>query len=1179
MPDLANMLSAVAHDPIRRSDRFPFGAVPAGTEVCLALRVTASARPGFHEAWLEVSDPMGDGDDHGAWRRLPMELTDGGFTVAFGTAGEPRVVFYRFLLRTKSGFMAYAPCGDDGLFGSAYPIDGIVTGDDGLPLIDPASGLRGFQLTIYDPVFTVPSWFPGSTMYQIFPDRFARGEAGIRWEGIEAHQRRGWPVLVHEDWDEAPFWEEPYEPVDFFGGTLAGIEEKLDYIASLGVDVIYLNPIWEARSDHRYDTGDYEEVDPVLGKWTDLDSLVEAARARGMRIVLDTVLSHTGAASKYFNADGSYDSLGAAQSPDSPYRSWYQFDPAIVPTGYRCWWGDATLPEVEERDGSWQYEMLGVAQGAMSEDNPGVLGRWVSHGIGGLRLDVADEIPDDVLELIRTSAKSADEQTVVIGEVWEDPTTKESYGSRRTYALGRSLDSVMNYPLRSALIRFANGLDDARQLRLALQSQASNYPQPFYESLMNLLSSHDVERIRSVLDLGYEIRGLDRRDQHDLVAGISDDADAHGAALQAMLAAIVHTLPGVPCIYYGDERGMQGGRDPFDRASFPWSGDRADCGKDLTEAYRSLGALRRDSAALRTGDVAFYSHGRAIVAILRVAVTADGVDMAICVVNRSDAEMRLALDLVDPASGLSDEMVRVVRTIGGSRDDRGSVTLDDGIFVCTVPPLSATIYRNVDASMAPAFSTSEEGCVPQAEAQTDPLSATEALASENLSERSLAKPLSDGVGIICHVTSLPGHDGTDGPIAGGTFAAAYRFVDLLAEHGIRYWQVLPLNPTDEHGSPYAGLSAFAGNTRLMDGSAPEPAAADLDRYIEANAEWLLPYATFTAIKRVVGEVPWQEWPAPYHDWAPELFDDPALAPHIQEEIRHQYEFDRQWSVLRDYANARGVSIIGDMPMYVSVDSADVWAHRDRFALDECGYAALEGGMPPDRFAADGQLWGCPTYDWDTLKAHGYDWWLARFERMFHWYDHVRLDHFLGFSAYYAIPAGASAHEGSWLDGPGKDLFDRAHDRFGELPVVAEDLGIVTPAVEELLEQTGIAGMAVIQFADGDPLIHWEPKPNKIRYASTHDTQTVLGWIKDRYWVDGDEALNLVERVEDVLASARPADGSPDIVMYGLQDMLRLGDDARMNVPGTVGANWAWRASEEALFSDEISWPASCEGRG
>ena len=428
------------------------------------------------------------------------------------------------------------------------------------------------------------------------------------------------------------------------------------------------------------------------------------------------------------------------------------------------------------------------------------------------------------------------------------------------------------------------------------------------------------------------------------------------------------------------------------------------------------------------------------------------------------------------------------------------------------------------------------------------------------SER-LAKPLEPGLGVLAHITSLPM------PKVGclGTLGAPARaFVDWLAKAGVRYWQVLPVNPTDECGSPYAGISAFAGNTRLLEGGLPvddaDLAALDNDEgycdFCSRESDWLEPYACFMAIRRKLGSgKTWQEWPTAYRRYDAELVSgDKQLAAYAEESRRTQYLFECQWKQLRAYANERGVSIIGDMPIYVSGDSSDVWAHPNLFQLDADGNAAMVAGCPPDAFAEDGQIWGNPVYDWQAMEQDGYAWWLRRLERAFSVYDYVRLDHFIGFSRYFAIPVGEKATAGAYRPGPGYELFALLHEKYGKLPIIAEDLGLITPHVRALVADCGFLGMDIIQFADGgDPLSWYAPRPEKIVYTGTHDNQTLRGYVQMRY-PSLDETETTEALVQKVVTCPAPVRVVP------LQDVLGLDDKARMNVPGVAEGNWAWQAN-------------------
>ena len=297
----------------------------------------------------------------------------------------------------------------------------------------------------------------------------------------------------------------------------------------------------------------------------------------------------------------------------------------------------------------------------------------------------------------------------------------------------------------------------------------------------------------------------------------------------------------------------------------------------------------------------------------------------------------------------------------------------------------------------------------------------------------------------------------------------------------------------------------------------------------------MPYATFQAIKAEVGEdVPWQKWPAKYAEYTPQLHELPELADVFARSCVTQYRFEQQWDQTRAYANEHGIKIIGDMPMYVSADSADVWAERAVFNLNAQGYPR-----------------------WEYLRSTGYDWWIRRLKRMMRLYDFVRIDHFLGFSSYYSVPEGHTAADGAWQFGPGMDFFNVAHQQLGDLPFIGEDLGTITPAVRFLVAATGFPGMDVVLFHNGDPMQGYAPAPGKICYTSTHDTQTLLGWTKSRYG-EKDADVCYFKLMEACVNSAA------DVVMTPLQDVLALDDSARMNVPGVATDNWSWVADADAV---------------
>lgn len=447
-----------------------------------------------------------------------------------------------------------------------------------------------FQQTVYDQNFQVPSFLEGGLIYQIFPDRFYN--SGAKKKHVPKER-------VMRSWGEEPYWcEEQMNGLwnnDYFGGDLKGIEEKLPYIVSLGVTAIYLNPIFEAHSNHRYDTGDYEKIDPLLGDEEDLKRLCAKAKKLGISIILDGVFSHTGCDSKYFNMYGHYDSEGAYNSETSPYYSWYKFGKNRE--DYTSWWGIKLLPEVHEEDASYRAYICG---------KDGILRRWMRCGVSGWRLDVADELPDVFLDDLRKAVKAENKDAVIIGEVWEDATNKFAYGQRRRYLLGEQLDSVMNYPFANAILQFVR-YGGGEAFMNAVLSITENYPPQVTNTLMNHIGTHDTLRAITAL-AGEDCRGRSRRWQH-AHNKLSDAAYARGVEMLKMASLIQYMLPGVPSLYYGDEAGMQGMKDPFNRGCMPWGKEN----QVLLRWYRRLGQIRHGCRALADGEfVPVYADGDAI---------------------------------------------------------------------------------------------------------------------------------------------------------------------------------------------------------------------------------------------------------------------------------------------------------------------------------------------------------------------------------------------------------------------------------------------------------------------------------------------------------------------------------------------------------------------------------------
>jgi 4-alpha-glucanotransferase len=476
-------------------------------------------------------------------------------------------------------------------------------------------------------------------------------------------------------------------------------------------------------------------------------------------------------------------------------------------------------------------------------------------------------------------------------------------------------------------------------------------------------------------------------------------------------------------------------------------------------------------------------------------------------------------------------------------------------------------------------------------------------------------------GVLLHVTSLPSYGGV-----GDLGPAAYEFVDFLAAGKQRLWQVLPLSPTGYGSSPYSALSAFAGNPVLIslerlvadgwiaaerleglpghDGPADFGAAAMrkipvieeaagnfLDRasdeararfqsFCQSNMSWLPDYAMFNVLRRRFGYKSWIDWPVEYaqrkHDALTAVLTEHGRELAVEQAI--QFFFDEQWCTLRAYCKQRDIRILGDVAIFVNYDSADVWTNPHLFELDEEGRMIRVSGVPPDYFSATGQRWGNPLYKWGELKERGFDWWVARIRRTLALYDMVRLDHFRGFEAYWSIAAeDETAVNGQWIKAPGLELFQRLKDVFGVLPFIAEDLGLITPEVDELREHFGMPGMRVLQFGFSDRGAHLylphEYVPNTVAYTGTHDNNTTLGWWKDGATAEERAHLQTyvqpIEHDGDVVwAMIRTAARSvANLCIFPLQDILHLGSEARMNTPAEGAGNWTWRYATGALDPD------------
>ena len=562
----------IYHDSRSNLYRNPVGAAECGSDVTLRIRATGIAKAQVRIWW--------DGKE----RLLPMDSSAGEmYECVLGLPEKTGLLWYFFRVTDTDGRVWY--------FGNAADKLG---GVGQLTSSEPDS----YQITVYRKDFKTPEWMRNGIMMQVMVDRF-RTSGELKQENLPAGS------FYHAAWDEDPVLicndrKGDYANNDYFGGNLRGLIEKLDYLCEMGVTVLYLNPIFRARSNHKYNTANYKQIDPSFGTEDDFKDLCAEARERGIRVILDGVFSHTGSDSIYFNRNGTYGPGGAYNDPKSPYASWYLFKK--WPDSYTSWWGFSTLPTLNKNDPSYRrYFVTG---------KDSVVAYWLNKGASGWRLDVADELPMDLLAQIRRREKTVNPDSALIGEVWEDPSNKVAYGELRCYAAGDTLDSTMNYPLREAILLFLRCRIDASRFVRRVDSMCENLPKQFLYSEMNLLGSHDKPRALTVLA---EVGDMEpeRRFRHafDLKPYDYEHGKRRMIAAWKMLCA----LPGMPCVYYGDEAGLYGMADPYCRGTFPWGKED----RELQKAYSDVIWKRKGSPALRTGSVKLTASGTDVVLITR----------------------------------------------------------------------------------------------------------------------------------------------------------------------------------------------------------------------------------------------------------------------------------------------------------------------------------------------------------------------------------------------------------------------------------------------------------------------------------------------------------------------------------------------------------------------------------
>ena len=1129
-----------SHKSIYRSI---FGAVPTGARLSLRLSAVGVTD---EEVYLRLW-PVEDGD-----KLMPMSRVPGTdlFEARVDVSETSGLLWYFFIVKGKDATIYYGNNkAQRGGAGQEYDHE-------------PPS----YQITVYDKDSVTPDWFKHAVVYQIFPDRFCREDTGDKTLAGKKN------AVLHSCWTDKPYYcknpEGGIVQYDFFGGNLAGIKSKLDYLQDLGINTIYLNPIFASPSNHRYDTADYKKVDSFLGTNEEFADLCAAAKKLGIRIILDGVFSHTGDDSLYFNKYGTYPTIGAYQSKESPYYPWYKFN--NYPEDYESWWGVGTLPEVTETTPSYMKYIF--------KDKDSVMKHWLSLGISGWRLDVADELPPAFLNNFWQELKSQNKDNILIGEVWEDASNKVSYGEQRAYFSGGKLDSVMNYVMRSIMLDFMLEKSDGADTLSRILQQEENYPQENFYACLNLVGSHDVERVLTVLQGGEYTNSAARpqladpiwMEAADSTVEFQDDSNFKTGRLLAAKNKIAAgknrsslgqdrlctlltwqmTMPGAPCVYYGDEAGVEGYKDPDNRRTFPWGQEN-----HVLQAWcRQMIHVRKDNDALSTGRfVPLYGEG-SVFAYARSIEGGKDVfgkpakdGMFVIALNNSTTETKtFTID----SDGLC------VGNFKGLIHKNENVHAPDGKLTLTLPPLGVILLKR----------------------------------KENTGAKR--------AGILLHPTSLPRGKGED------VTGSAYNFLEFLQKAGQTLWQILPLNPPGLGNSPYQSVSAFAGNAELFaktganviketESFATENLSAK-QTFWDANKYWLDDYALFMALKEHFKGQPWYKWPGDIQRREPAAIAKyrDVLRAQIEKVDDEQFVFFTQWGKIKEYAHKLGIHIMGDMPIFVSHDSADCWAHQNYFLLDAEGMPELVSGVPPDYFSKDGQLWGNPLYDWRTMAQDNYQWWQERFTVLGSLVDEVRIDHFRGFAACWGVEYGAKdAKEGKWYKGPGESLFEFVQRALPDLTLVAEDLGIITEDVSHMKNDLGYPGMRLLQFGIKERCggsVAFDTETNCYAYTGTHDNNTTAGWyteeLSDQQQQEVQKMLGV--KIAGTEQSSKGTANTETItkllveyvysrqartIVIPMQDVLILSSKCRMNTPGTAEGNWGWQMSAEQLQEAPALW--------
>ncbi|MGO2118620.1 MAG: glycoside hydrolase family 13 protein [Fusobacterium sp.] len=633
----------------------PYGAVPCNCDIEIKIKINKSAP--VKNVFLKLGKDVEEDPYNQIIKAMEMKLQGdnkdesySAYVYKFKTCSKAELLFYTFEVILQDGTTKFYGNNQSELggIGQVYK-----------------NNPKQYQITTYYEDNKTPDWYKESIIYQIFPDRFFNGNGDRH---INSPKKNS---FIYGKWGDTPFYirNDKMEIIrwDFYGGNLKGIEKKLDYIKDLGANLIYLNPIFKATSNHRYDTGDYKKIDEILGTEDDFKSLVTNAKNKGINIILDGVFNHTGRDSKYFNRYSNYDSIGAYNSVGSYYYDWYKFEK--YPDEYECWWGVKDLPCVNEKTPSFVDYII--------EAEDSVIAHWMKLGVKGWRLDVADELPSEFLVKLRKRCHELDKDSVILGEVWEDATNKISYDKRRGYMKGRQLDSVTNYSFKKIFIDYFSNKFDTKKLVMLFENIRENYPRENFYALTNMLGSHDIERIITVCErVATYIQDEIYRKEFYREKILTKDhlSEIIGDRILELMVTMQMVFPGVPLIYYGDEAGVQGEKDPDNRRTYPWGHED----KEIESMYRNLIKLRKSSKMFSIGEFKQLELGEDVYGVIRKYED----DYALIVINRHPINyFDVSLDKLE-----CEELYNY--------KTKEKVMVDNGKLNLHLRPLSSTILTN-----------------------------------------------------------------------------------------------------------------------------------------------------------------------------------------------------------------------------------------------------------------------------------------------------------------------------------------------------------------------------------------------------------------------------------------------------------------------------------------------------